>query len=216
MAIKFFNVRSGETRTIDPATIDPNFIEPAIAALFNSSNLHVNAMAGQDFGWRIAPETIKRIKEIKLDDALLNRIADRIKVLPENISDPEILTWIVHEDARKEAAKNEAVKEDFEAQYDAEVRDVKSGKMSDSQLDQPLPAKEAESTEELEAQAAEAAKRNEKTSEQKQKEQAEEDRLMAELEDEEARENAKTSEATKDDDKKVAKSQGKADNKSNS
>lgn len=248
--IKFFNIKTGETRILDPATMDPQFIEPAIAALYNSSNLHVNATRGQDFGWRIAPETVKRIRDIKRDDAMINRIAAGTQILPENISDTDILTWIVKDDARKEALKNEAAEEDYSAQYEAELRAVGASPREYNpateipSIAQPAiaPEDEAETEEDLEAQAAKAAKANEKTPAQKKKEQEEEDRLMAELEAEEAEEkrlkdagsevgdpaahqaNAEEAAATtealskdKADGKNtVAKTQAKADNKSNS
>lgn len=250
--IKFFNVKTGETRILDPATMDPQFIEPAISALYNSSNLHVNATRGQDFGWRISPETVKRIRDIKRDDLMINRIAAGTQILPENLQDTDILTWIVKDDARKEALKNEEAAGDYNQQYEDELRQIGASPKEynpateiPSMVQPPAPAEEAETEADLEAQAAAAAKKNEKTPEQVQKEKDEEDRLMAELEAEEAEEQrlkeagsevgspaekqkaaeeaAATSEAIKSDEKtstkapeKVAKTQAKADNKSNS
>ncbi len=232
--IKFFNVKTGETRTLDPSTMDPQFIEPAIAALYNSGNLHVNATRGQDFGWRIAPETIKRIRDIKRDDMLISRIASVTSILPENISDTDILTWIVKDDARKEAIKNEATEEDFSGQYEDELRKVgaspKEYNPSDEIPNKPLPPapeKEAETEEDLEKQAAEAAKRNEPTEAEKKKAQEEEDRLMKELEEEEAEEqrlkdagsevgNPAEHQKAAEANKTVAKPKAKSDNKSNS
>lgn len=206
--IKFFNVKTGETRTLDPATMDPQFIEPAISALYNSSNLHVNAMNGQDFGWRIAPETIKRIQEVKRDDMLVNRIAQSAQILPENLQDTDILTWIVRDDARKEALKNEETEQNYEEQYNAEVRNLtrsgndQAGLPQDSPANQipnqpqtAAPVKEAETLDDLEAQTAAAAKANEPTEADRKKAEEDEARLLKELEEEEAREKAEAEKA---------------------
>lgn len=243
MAVKFFNIRSGETRTIDPSLIDPTFVEPAITALFNSGNLHVNATRGQDFGWRLAPETIKRIRDIKQDDLQMQRIAVQQQIPLENISETDVLTWIVKDDARKEALKNQQTEGDYNAQYEKELREI--GVLPDGgvpSIDNPAGNDNAESEADLEAQAAAAAKANEKTPAQKKKEQEEEDRLMAELEAEEAEEKRQADEAaakkaeaqaaagstqapekqqgaeenTPKAPEKVAKTQPKDDNKSNS
>lgn len=239
--IKFFNIKTGETRVIDPSLIDPTFVEPAISALYNSGNLHVNATRGQDFGWRLSPETIKRIRDIKIDDVLMNRIATSIQRPLEDITEADILTWIAKDDARKEAAKNQQAEGDFSAQYEEELRALNVAPVDQgipSVPQEAAPTKEPESEEDLEAQTAAAAKKNEKTPEQKKKEQEEEDRLLAELEAEEkAEEEAKAAEAEKQADagseqapekqeaaeentteapKTVAKNKPKADNKSNS
>lgn len=200
--IKFFNIKTGETRTLDPATMDPQFIEPAISALYNSSNLHVNAMLGQDFGWRIAPETVRRIQEVKQDDMLVSRIAAQTQILPENLQDTDILTWIVKDDARREAMKNQETEQNYEEQYQRELREAtqrpaatEPGIPAESPANQipsqpqaPAPVKEADNLDDLEAQTAAAAKANEPTEADRKKAQEEEERLMRELEEEEARE----------------------------
>lgn len=204
--IQFFNIKTGETRTLDPATMDPQFIEPAISALFNSGNLHVNATRGQDFGWRIAPSTVKRIRDLKQDQLAITRIAASMQILPENIADTDILTWIVKDDARIEALKNEQAEQDFSQQYEEELRGIGAAPREFNPAPPATPGvgaadaipsvpqeaapKEADSDEELAAQAAAAARRNQKSPEEMKREADEEARLMAELEAEEAEEQA--------------------------
>lgn len=114
MAIKFFNIKSGEERTVDT--------EPMIAAFFNSTDQHINALVGQDFGWRLAPETIKRIRQIKSNQETLDRIAQAFSLLQGEVSDTDILRWISLEDARAEAKKTETVQGDFSKEYDEQLR----------------------------------------------------------------------------------------------
>jgi hypothetical protein len=212
--IQFFNIKTGETRTLDPATMDPQFIEPAISALFNSGNLHVNATRGQDFGWRIAPSTVKRIRDLKQDQLAITRIAASMQILPENIADTDILTWIVKDDARIEALKNEQAEQDFSQQYEDELRGIGAAPREFNPAPPAAPqvgqadaipsvpqeavAEEADSDEGLAAQAASAARRNQKSPAEMQKEKEEEDRLMAELEAEEEEEKAAAAKAEKE------------------
>jgi len=235
--ITFFNIKTGEKRTIDPSLIDPTFVEPAITALWNSGNLHVNATRGQDFGWRLGAETLKRIQDVQEDDMLLSRIASSMQRPLEDLNETDILTWLAKDDAAKEAKKNAQTQGNFQAQYEQELRSQGVG-VADAIPSEPqpaLPQAPEVSEEDLARQADEAAKKNAKTPEQIQKEKDEEDRLMAELEAEEAEEKRKAEEAEAAGSttaatnqtaaeqnnptaakKAVAKSGSKPDNKSNS
>lgn len=126
MAIKFFNIHSGEEREVDT--------EPMIAAFYNSTNLHINAMVGQDFGWRIAPETIERIEAIKSDEAVLLRIASKFNLLLDGISDTDILHWISIEDAKAKESNSEAGQNNYAREYEDRIRairDKKDGRSTD-------------------------------------------------------------------------------------
>lgn len=128
MAIKFFNIRSGETRTADT--------EPMISAFYNSTDQHVNAMVGQDMGWRLAKETVARIREIQNNQQELDRIAQAFQLPMGEVSETDILWWISLQDARAEAQANQSKQGDFRKQYEAEIRslDEESSK-SDSAAD---------------------------------------------------------------------------------
>lgn len=112
MAIKFFNTKTGETRVVDT--------EPMIAAFFNSSDQHVNSRVGQDFGWKIAPETIKRIREIKSSRQEMNDLAATFQLPLDAISDTDVLRYISLQDARDaQVAEQET---DYTREYEDQVR----------------------------------------------------------------------------------------------
>lgn len=112
MAIKFFNIRSGETQTAET--------EPQIAAMWASSDHSPNVTQGQDFGWRLAPEVVVEMKQIKQDMNLLQVIAQRISRPIDEITEPDILTYI----SAKTAPDHAPVADDTDYQdiYDQEVR----------------------------------------------------------------------------------------------
>lgn len=115
--IKFYNIRSGETRECETPEM--------IAAFYNSTNLHVNAMLGQDFGWRIAPETIVRMDEIRGNATELDRIAQAFSLPQGEVKDVDILAWISLLDARgksKDVQENQAK---FEKEYEEQLRQLR-------------------------------------------------------------------------------------------
>lgn len=86
MAIKFFNIHSGETRVADTPEL--------IAGFMNSSDLGVNARVGQDFGWRVSPEEVAKMRILRNDQVTLERISQRYKINLEDIQDHDLLNWI--------------------------------------------------------------------------------------------------------------------------
>lgn len=127
MAIKFFNIQSGEEKTVDT--------EPLIAAFFNSTDQHVNARLGQDFGWRLAPETIARIREIQSDQNTIDRIAQAFSLPMGEVADTDVVRWISLEDARAEARKNQEVQGDHEAEYQRQLRELDKKKTVSNKTD---------------------------------------------------------------------------------
>ena len=57
--IGFFSIKTGETHYCK--------LEPTIQAYINSSDLGINASRGQDYGWRLDPEWIKKVKAFRRD-----------------------------------------------------------------------------------------------------------------------------------------------------
>lgn len=86
MAIKYTNIKNGETRVAES--------EPMIAAMHNSSDLGPNAQHGQDFGWRLAPEVVVSLNRIKYDNQLKLEIASRQGVTFDEVDDKAILRYI--------------------------------------------------------------------------------------------------------------------------
>lgn len=112
MAIKWFNIRSGETQVAES--------EPHISAMWASSDHSPNITQGQDFGWRLAPEVVIEMKEIKQDIQILQLIATRIGKPLEDVGEPDILTYI---SAKIDAANAPVANvDDYNDFYDQEVR----------------------------------------------------------------------------------------------
>lgn len=112
MAIKFFNIRSGETQVAET--------EPHITAMWASSDHSPNITQGQDFGWRLAPEVVVEMKRIKQDVNLLQVIATRIQKALEDVTEPDILGYISARTTPENAPV--AVSDDYQDVYDQEVR----------------------------------------------------------------------------------------------
>lgn len=146
MAIKFFNIRSGETRI---AKSDPVIADAHIAALWGSSDRSPNVNQGQDFGWRLAPETVVEIERIQQDPRLLESIAVQLGILPDSIKESDILLWISSRNDKKVQGL-EKTTEDFNKQYEDDIRRLRESGQMDSheailptvpavQRPQPLP-----------------------------------------------------------------------------
>lgn len=114
MAIKFFNIRSGEEVTA--------VTEPMISAFYNSGDLHVNARLGQDFGWRIAPETLSRMQTIQSDQNLMDRIAMKFLIPLGEVADVDVMRWISIEDEEAKAKEIKKDEVDHEAEYQRQIR----------------------------------------------------------------------------------------------
>lgn len=55
--ISFFSIRTGETHY--------GKLEPTIAAYLNSSDMGINASRGQDYGWRLSPEWVAKVRAFR-------------------------------------------------------------------------------------------------------------------------------------------------------
>lgn len=140
MALKFFNIRSGETLTAES--------EPQIAALWSSSDHSPNVSQGQDMGWRLAPEVAVKLKIIKQDINILKEIALRIQRPLEDVSEPDILGYISAQTTPENAPV--ATQEDFQDAYDMEIRRL----TNPEQFDTTTTTTHEETIEELEARLA--------------------------------------------------------------
>lgn len=112
MAIKFFNIRSGETRLAES--------EPHITAMWASSDRSPNITQGQDFGWRLAPEVLVEAKRIAQDMNQLQIVATRFGKPLEEIRENDILAYISARTTPENAPV--ASTDDYQDAYDQEVR----------------------------------------------------------------------------------------------
>lgn len=67
--IAFFNVKSGETHYAK--------LEPTIQAYINMSDLGINASRGQDFGWKLGADWVKRIRAFRRDPMQMQILSAR-------------------------------------------------------------------------------------------------------------------------------------------
>jgi len=112
MALKYFNIRSKEVRIADT--------EPMIAAMYNSSDKGPNALVGQDFGWRLAPEVVVEMKRIVNNPERIQEIANRYRKPFDEVSETDVLRYISDQTAVENAPV--AIEGDYEDEYRAEIR----------------------------------------------------------------------------------------------
>ena len=118
MALRFFNIKSGEELIADS--------EPKIAALWGSSDRSPNANQGQDMGWRFAPEVIVEMREIMSDPSQIQDIANRFRKLYEDVGETDVMTWIsMRTDIADAPVANS---EDYKNDYEAEIRRLETKK----------------------------------------------------------------------------------------
>lgn len=115
MAIEFFNIKSGERERVE----NPHLI----AAYINSSDLHVNAGQGQDFGWRLSPKDTARIEELKRDTSKLEEIARFLGKPAGDIRQVDFVKYVSHlDDVEAQIKVNQSdEKPAFQEQYEAEL-----------------------------------------------------------------------------------------------
>lgn len=129
--IAFYSVKTGETHY--------GKLEPTIAAYINSSDMGINASRGQDFGWRLAPEWVKRVRAFRRD-------ATKMQILTANNSGQKpttvnILYYLYNEDLRAYQEELEEHENPFENQYREDITDHSSAANP-----APLPTREPEPT----------------------------------------------------------------------
>ena len=112
MALKFYNIRSRETRVAET--------EPMIAALWASSDRSPNASQGQDFGWRLAPEVVVELKRIRSNPRSMQDIAVKYNLPMEAITETDILQYISDRTSASEAPV--AQEGDYEDEYRQQIR----------------------------------------------------------------------------------------------
>lgn len=144
MALKYKNYRTKEVVVAET--------EPHIAALWGSSDRGPNANQGQDFGWRLAPEVVVQLNDIKRNPATMVQIASMSQKGLADVSESDVLTYI--SSLSDESQAPVASDEDYDAEYRQEI------------ANEALAKKEAELAE-REAALAEKEKAAKKTTDKK-------------------------------------------------
>lgn len=86
MAIEFYNEQTGEQRTAET--------DEQITALWSSGDHSPNITQGQDFGWRLAPEVLLELNDIKRNPTLVLTIAQMNQIALNDVKDHHILAYI--------------------------------------------------------------------------------------------------------------------------
>jgi len=105
--IPFFNIKSGDTHYAK--------MEPQILAYINSSDMGVNASRGQDYGWRLAPEWVKLIKEFRKNSNKMSILSSKND--GRKVTTTQILYSMYGEELRNYREEVEENANPFEEQY---------------------------------------------------------------------------------------------------
>jgi hypothetical protein len=112
--ISFFSIRTGDTHYAK--------LEPTIQAYINSSDMGINASRGQDYGWRLAPEWVKKVRAFRNDESKMDTLAAKLRLNDgESPTTTQILYYIY---GRQVRAYLNRLKEDsspFEEKYQKDI-----------------------------------------------------------------------------------------------
>lgn len=131
--IEFFNIKTGDTHFCK--------LEPTIQAYINSSDMGINASRGQDFGWRLAPSWIKKVREFRADETRMANLGAKLRLEEdESPSLIQILYAIYGAELRAARVAAEEHENPYEEEYLQQIRDDKGNKPTLSQVDQEMAA----------------------------------------------------------------------------
>lgn len=105
--VEFYNIKSGDTHYLRS--------EPQIQGYINSSDKGVNASRGQDFGWRLGPSWVKKIRQFRKNSTKMELLASRNG--GESPTDTQIMFTIYGEQLRKYEQQLEEGDAPFEETY---------------------------------------------------------------------------------------------------
>lgn len=105
--IPFFNIKSGDTHYLR--------LEPQIQAYINSSDLGINASRGQDFGWRLAPEWVHKVKAFRKNETKMQFLVARNG--GRKVTTSQVLYAIYGEQLRAAAERADEESAPFEEEY---------------------------------------------------------------------------------------------------
>ena len=99
-----------------------------IAAFFNSSDEGPNARNKQDFGWRLTPEDLIELEELKADPNVMEKIAATYQIPVEDVADYNVLKHMAGKRFRTATVDTKAKTKDYESDYARRVREAREGK----------------------------------------------------------------------------------------
>lgn len=109
--ISFFNVKSGETHY--------GKLEPTIQAYINSSDMGINASRGQDYGWKLGADWVKRVKAFRRDPMQMQILSARSN--GQKPTTTQILYYLYGQDLAAYQEEQEENENPFEDQYQQDI-----------------------------------------------------------------------------------------------
>lgn len=127
IGIAFENINTGEVRIA--TTVEH------IAAFFNSSNEGPNAKNRQDMGWRLSPEDLIELEQLKNDVAVMERIGSVYQIPAEDVTDYNVLKYMAGKRFASAKQANAADGKDYESDYERRVREAREGKKTKKKVE---------------------------------------------------------------------------------
>lgn len=129
--IAFFSVQTGETMY--------GRLEPTIAAFINSSDMGINASRGQDYGWRLDPEWVKKIRAFRADEDSMDRLSAKLRLEDgQSPSTTQILYYIYGRQVRAYLQRLQEEEQPFAEQYQRDIS-PNAGRQSEPVPEHPMP-----------------------------------------------------------------------------
>lgn len=126
--IEFFNIKSGDTHYCR--------LEATIQAYINSSDMGINASRGQDFGWRLAPSWVQKVREFRKNESKMANLGAKLR-LEEDQSPSliQILYAIYGAQLRAARVMAEEYENPYEEEYLQKINNGKTTEASNSEWD---------------------------------------------------------------------------------
>jgi len=105
--IPFYSIKSGDTFYARSSA--------QIQAMINSSDMGINASRGQDFGWRLAPKWVKKVKAFRNDTFKMERLSEKYGGADPTTT--QILYYIYSELVNAFNRRKSQEENPFESQY---------------------------------------------------------------------------------------------------
>lgn len=128
--IAFFNIKTGDTHYCR--------LEPTIQAYINSSDMGINASRGQDFGWRLDKEWVKKVREFRKDNTKMANLSAKLRLGEEESPNLiQILYAIYGEQLRTARIESQEHESPYEQEYLESIsnKGVDSANSSESTVD---------------------------------------------------------------------------------
>lgn len=128
VGIIFENIKTGEKRTC--TTVEH------IAAFFNSSDEGPNAKNKQDHGWRLSPDDLMELEDLKNDPGVMERIAATYQIPIEDVADYNVLKHMAAKRFARIAQQQEADTRDHESDYERRVREARESRRGNTSTEE--------------------------------------------------------------------------------